>query len=143
MHFQSACRLTRLRKKSRRRSGTAVVELAAVLPVFVLLLLGTIETCNMIFLQQSLKIAAYEGARITIVPATDQFDVDTAVSELLAARRVNGATVTVTPSNFQNAPYGSFIRVDVSAPCNSNTSFALRFYGSKTLTGTVEMMKEF
>ncbi len=143
MHFQNACRLTRLRQKSRRRSGTAVVELAAVLPVFVLLLLGTIETCNMIFLQQSLKIAAYEGARITIVPATDQSDVDSAVSGLLAARRVNGAKVTVTPSNFQNAPYGSFIRVDVSAPCNSNTSFALRFYGSKKLTGTVEMMKEF
>ena len=143
MHFQSACRLTRLRQQSRRHSGTAVVELAAVLPVFVLLLLGTVETCNMIFLQQSLKIAAYEGARITIVPATDQLDVETAVSELLAARHVSGATVTVTPSNFQSAPYGSFIRVDVSAPCNSNTSFVLRFYGSKTLTGTVEMMKEF
>jgi len=140
MNFQSAFRI---KPKHRTRRGTAVVELAAVLPVFVILLLGTIETCNMIFLQQSLKIAAYEGARITIVPATDQADVELAVSGLLAARRVNGATVSITPNNFQSAPYGSFIRVNVSAPCNSNTSFALRFYGSKTLTGTVEMMKEF
>jgi Flp pilus assembly protein TadG len=143
MHFRSAYRFARLKLKSRRHRGTAVVELGAILPVFVLLLLGTIETCNMIFLQQSLKIAAYEGARITIVPATDLTDVENAVSGLLAARRVNGATVSITPSNFQNAPYGSFIRVDVTASCNSNTTFALRFYGSKALTGTVEMMKEF
>lgn len=125
------------------RSGTAVVELAATLPVFVLLLLGTIETCNMIFLQQSLEIAAYESARVAIVPGSDDFDINLATTELLTARRVKNATVVVTPTNFQNAAYGSFIRVDVSVPCNSNSVFALRFYGSKTLTGTVEMMKEF
>jgi Flp pilus assembly protein TadG len=72
MNYQNAYRL---KTKCRQRNGAAVVELAAVLPVFVLLLMGTIETCNMIFLQQSLKIAAYEGARITIVPATDLADV--------------------------------------------------------------------
>ena len=126
-----------------KRNGAAVVEFAVVLPVFVTLLLGTIETCTMIFLQQSLKIAAYESARAAIVPGSDDFDINLATTEILTARRIKNGTVTVTPANFQNAAYGSFIRVDVSAPCNSNSVFALRFYGSKTLTGTVEMMKEF
>ena len=97
----------------------------------------------MIFLQQSLKIAAYESARAAIVPGSDDFDINLATTEILTARRIKNGTVTVTPANFQNAAYGSFIRVDVSAPCNSNSVFALRFYGSKILTGTVEMMKEF
>ena len=126
-----------------KRNGAAVVEFAVVLPVFVTLLLGTIETCNMIFLRQSLEIAAYESARAAIVPGSDDFDINLATTEILTARRIKNGTVTVTPANFQNAAYGSFIRVDVSAPCNSNSVFALRFYGSKILTGTVEMMKEF
>ena len=132
-----------LRRHLRNRKGAAVVELSVVLPVFILILMGTVETCKMIFLQQSLEIAAYEAARVTIVPSTNITNVNDAANVLLTARRVNGASITVTPANFQDAPYGSFIRVDVSAPCNSNTSFLLRFYSSKTLTGTVEMMKEF
>ena len=133
-------------KRERRicnRKALAVVEFAVILPVFVILLMGTIETCTMIFLQQSLEIAAYESARVAIVPSSDDFDVKLASQEILASRRVLNATVVVTPANFQNAAYGSFIRVDVSAPCSSNSVFALSFYGSKTLKGTVEMMKEF
>ena len=52
------------------KQGAAAVEFAIVLPVFVLILLGSIETCTMIFLQQSLEMAAYEGARVAIVPTT-------------------------------------------------------------------------
>ena len=130
-------------RPSKNRNGVAVVEFASILPVFVMILLGTIETCTMIFLQQSLEIAAYESARAAIVPGSDIDDINLSTTEILAARRINGGSVVVTPSNFQNAAYGTFIRVDVTAPCNSNSVFALRFYGSKVLKGTVEMMKEF
>jgi len=135
--------MLRRRRPVRHSRGAAVVEFAAIIPVLMLVLLGTIETCNMIFLQQSLEIAAYEAARVTIVPETDTADVETSATALLNGRRVNGAAITVTPNNFQNVPYGAFIRVDVSAPCNSNGALLPTFYGSKTLTGTVEMMKEF
>ena len=123
--------------------GTATVEFAVVLPVFILLLLGTIETCTMIFLQQSLEIAAYEATRIAIVPKTKMSDIQTACADILSTRRVKDVTVTVSPVDFQSGLYGSFIRVDVPAPCTSNAVFPLAFYGSRALTGTVEMMKEF
>ena len=42
------------------------------------LVIGTIEACSMIFLKQSLAVAAYEGARTAIVPGTTQADVDAA-----------------------------------------------------------------
>jgi len=41
------------------KRGAAVVEFAILLPVFVLILFGSIEACSMIFLQQSLEMAAY------------------------------------------------------------------------------------
>lgn len=41
------------------------------LPVLTLVTLATIESSAMIFLQQSLSIAAYEGARISLVPEAE------------------------------------------------------------------------
>lgn len=68
------------------RRGIAVVEFAIILPIFVLILLGTIEACTMVFLQQSLEIAAYESSRVTIVPKTTQSDVQAAANSILDPR---------------------------------------------------------
>lgn len=147
-----------LSRSKRKRSGAAAVELAVSLPVLVLLLLGTIESCTMIFLQQSLEIAAYEAARVAILPKVQTSDVEATVNQILAARRVNGARVTmsllqssgqagnwvtVNQPNFQEAPYGTFIKIDVAAPCSSNAVFNLQFYGNRELTGSAAFMKEF
>jgi Flp pilus assembly protein TadG len=126
-----------------QRRGIAAVEFAVILPVFLIILLGAIETCTMIFLQQSLEIAAYEAARVTLVPESDMADVNGAANHLLNARRVNGAVLTVMPADFANAPYGSFIRVDVSASCSQNSPMRLSYFSTRTLTGSVEFMKEY
>lgn len=128
-------------RKTRRRAA-AVVELAVVLPVFVLIVLGTIEACSMIFLQQSLKIAAYEGARTSIVPKSNFGNVEFAAKRILDGRKVKSYSVAIIPSNFQSQPYGTFIRVRVQASCDANSLFASMFYRGKTMVADVEMMKE-
>jgi Flp pilus assembly protein TadG len=125
------------------KQGAAAVEFAIVLPVFVLILLGSIETCTMIFLQQSLEMAAYEGARVAIVPTTTSLNIESAAKQILTPRHIQNSSISVTPTDFQSAPYGTFIRVSVSVPCSSNSVIAGRFYSSRTLTGNVEMMKEY
>lgn len=136
--------LRSLRKTERyRRSGAATVEFAVILPVLVVIMMGTIETCTMIFLRQSLQIAAYEGARVAIVPNSEADDVRNAATRLLDLRRVKDASIEVFPADIENAPYGSFIRVEITSPCSSNSFLPLRFYGARTIKGTVEMMKEF
>ena len=112
------------------------------LPVFVLILLGTIEACTMIFLEQTLKIAAHEGARAAVVPGSDDTKVQNTVLVFLSSRGVNTPGVVITPVHHENAAYGTLIQVDVSAPCSANCVFAPFFYAGKTLTGTVIMMKE-
>ncbi len=52
-----------------QRRGAAIVELALFLPVYFLVAMGTIETCRALYIRQSLKIAAYECARVGIIPA--------------------------------------------------------------------------
>jgi len=125
------------------RSGIAVVELAITLPVFVLILFGTIETTTMIFLQQSLEICAYQGARVALIPSSTSAQVNATCATVLNDRDVQAASVSITPANYDAQPYGTFIRVRVSAPCNSNSPFSPWFYGGRTLAGEVTLMKEY
>jgi hypothetical protein len=132
-------------RSSQRRSrrGVAAVEAAVMLALYVLLVLGTIETCSMIFLKQSLEIAAYEGARAAIVPRSNVSKVKFKSNEILGVRHVRDGAVTVTPADFDTLPYGTIIRVSATAPCNSNGLFPASIYGNRSLTGEAEMMKEY
>lgn len=132
----------RLRRRRTPRRGAAVVEFALVLPLLVLIVFATIETCGMIYLQQSLKIAAYEGARTALVPQTTAGNVEAAVMQVLKDRRIQNGRVEVSPGNFHQSAQGTFIRVTATAPANSNSLIGAWFYGGRELTGSVEMMKE-
>lgn len=113
------------------------------LPVLVLLVLGMIECCTMIFLKQSLTVAAYEGARTAIRPDAAASDVQTTCNGVLSDRRVQGAVVTVTPSEIDSADVGEFIDVTVSAPASRNSIIPGSFFRGRTLSATASMMKEF
>jgi Flp pilus assembly protein TadG len=135
--------MRRNRRNAPARRGIAVVELALMLPVFVLIVFATIEACTMIFLQQSLKIAAHEGVRAAVVPGSTPTNANNRALSFLMQRNVNGATVTITPNNYTALPYGTVLQVQVSAPCNANCIFPPLFYAGQTVTGTSIMMKEF
>ena len=129
--------------RHQRRRGLSITEMALCLPILLLIGLGTIEACSMIYLKQSLEIAAYEGVRVALNPAAETLNVEGQCVQILSDRRVADATINITPSDIETANVGEFIRVSVDAPCDSNSLFGVLFYGGKTLTGSVEMMKEF
>jgi Flp pilus assembly protein TadG len=133
------------RKRSCRahRAGVAAAEFAVCLPVIVLIVLATIEACTMIFLKQSLSIAAYEGARAALVQSASTADVQRVAQQVLTERRVNDGTVAVTPANLSSIQPGEYLTVTVSAPASGNNTVPLRFYRGRTLTGSATMMKEF
>ncbi len=123
------------------RAGIAVTELAVCLPIIMALVFGTFEACSMIYLRQSLSIAAYEGARVAIVPGTLTDDARYQTEMILDARGVHDFTVNVTP-NLETATVGTFIAVNVSAPCEANSILGGWFYQDRRIDRTVQMMKE-
>lgn len=125
------------------RRGVAATEFAVCLPVIVLIVLATIEACTMIFLKQSLSIAAYEGARAALVQSASTSEVQRVAQQVLTDRRVKGGTVTISPANLSAIAPGQYLTVTVSAPASENNSVPLRFYRGRTLTGSATMMKEF
>ncbi len=81
-------------KFSQRRSGTALVEMACVLPVFVLFLFTLFEFAHVFMVQNLLKAATTEAARQGTVDGASTAQVQQRVMEILNAA-INASEVTV------------------------------------------------
>ena len=132
----------RFRGNSAHRRGVAAAEFAVCLPVFLLLVFGMIESCSMIFLKQTLTVAAYEGARTALEENAVAADVRTVCEQVLSDRRVQGGTIAISPTDFQRLPPGDYISITVSAPADSNSIIRGSFFNGRTLSSTATMMKE-
>lgn len=124
------------------RSGVAVSELAVCLPVVVLVVFGTIEICSMIFLTQSLRVCAYEGARVALVPGAQAGNVEGSCQAFLTSRGIKSTTLSIVPRDFHRRPYGTTVTVSVTADCAANSLLPPWFYAGRTVNGTVRMMVE-
>ena len=128
---------------TRNRRGVAAVEFAVCLPIIAVLVIGTIEACSMVYLKQSVTISAYEGIRTAIAAGATESDVRTTCQNILDARKVDGATITISPSSWESAAQRSWITVKVTAPGGNNTAITGWFYDTLVVDGEATMMKEF
>jgi hypothetical protein len=134
--------LSNRRTRPRARTAAAAAELAICLPLIVFLLLASLEACSMIFLDHSLTIASYEGVRMAINYDGNNTDTLARVNQIVNNRGVEGATITLNPSDVSTVERGNRITVAVSAPCNSNALLPLWFYEGRTLSCSTTMVKE-
>lgn len=125
-----------------QRRGVAAVEFAVCLPMLILLFVGMIEACTMIFLKQSLSVAAYEGIHTGLLSNATAADIQTTCNAILTQRRVVGGQVVVTPSNLTTVQPGEYFTVRVSAPTTGNSFLPLRFFGNVNLAAEATMLKE-
>jgi Flp pilus assembly protein TadG len=140
----------KLTRRKSRRHGVEVVEMAIVLPIIILITLGTLEICEGTFLRQKLELAAHAGSRIAIRKNATSSDVLAAVQTNLDARGVNyggdiASAVTITPDP-ETAPTLTAISVLVRIDTDENLRMPIsvyRFLAGRELTGEVSMFKEY
>lgn len=126
-----------------QRNGIAAVEAALCFPILILVTLLTLDCCSCIFLRQSLTVAAFEGARVAIVPSAQQDNVVQQVKNTLAERGINQVTVTTVPANLAELPPGTIVSVQVDANPNQNVPIYLGIFQNKTMSARVAMITEF
>lgn len=124
------------------RRGVAATEFAVCLPVLMLLLLGTLECCSMIFLKQTLSVAAYEAGHAALAPGATSAQARSAAQAILAQRRINSGAVQIAPRPLETIAEGEFFDISVTAPTNANRVLPLNFFGGRTLSATASFMKE-
>ena len=128
-----------------KRRGTATVEFAICLPALIALTIGTIDLCSMLFLKESIKLAAYEGARRGVGRDRTNEDVVNRVTEFLTERSINftGDPCTFSATDFTNADTLENVTVTVTVPCDGNLLIPSAMFGGVNLSASVTLRKEY
>lgn len=126
---------------ARRRRGAATVELAILLPLIVVVTLGSIEAASMIFLRQALVQSAYEAAKVIVKTGDEDLARANALG-VTKGRRINGVTIEFDPTDPSTAERGELIRVMVSAPGDSNTSIPFGVFRGRSVAAQASMIRE-
>lgn len=122
------------------RRGIAGVECAVCLPLVMLLVLGTIEASNAIFVQQALTSAAYEGANIASVKGGTTQLAESTAKNVLTTMKISNAKITITPAVTSQTPVGTLVQVTCTAPLKGNT-FLFGVLPLKALNATVHVTR--
>lgn len=104
--------MVRVLRMLRRQGGQSVVELALVLPVLLLLVLGMMDFGRLLQSYLTLQHATREGARLAITGAADSAIVQR-VRDTAAGLETDKLTVQVDPANASRYP-GDNVTVMVS-----------------------------
>jgi Flp pilus assembly protein TadG len=124
------------------RHGVAATEFAIIAPIFLLLVIGTIELGRALMVQQVLINASRVGARQASTTSATTAEVEAVVKDYTEGVAVPGVTVAVEPDPTSVAP-GDPVTVTTSVAF-SDVSWMTSpwFLGGKTLTASSQMRKE-
>ena len=135
-------RLTNQRSiRSTKRTGATAVEMAMTLPLLMLMLFATYELTRVNMMFHTAEAAAYEGARLGIVPGATNGECEQAVRDILGTAGIKNADVTINPSNL--ATESESVVVTVSVSYHDNTLMFPMFMGKGArITKTCELVRE-
>ncbi len=144
------------RSSAPRRCGAVTVELALVLPIFLMLVFGIIEFGRGFMVGQLVTNAAREGARRAIVDGSTNSDVSTFIKNFMhSSSNVKTAdvsvTIAVTPAagnpanptnNLATCLSRDLVTVTVVIPFNKVALIGGKYLAGKNLSGKAAMRHE-
>lgn len=119
-------------RRSIIRRAVAAVEAAVALPLLVLLVFGSIEVANSIFLAQTLSSASYEGVREAARPGATAAQVNHRVAQIMQARGIHAYNVTITPASITSTERGAMVTVRVEAAMSALSTHVTSLTNDKT-----------
>jgi Flp pilus assembly protein TadG len=141
--------------QTQNRRGTALVEMALVLPIFVAVTLGIVEFGRAMMVGQLITNAAREGARLAIIDGSTNAEVTDYIEDFLAqSAGVQAAdltiNITVTPAEgnpnpnnqVANALPRDLVTVYIAVPFNKVSYVTGNYLAGKNLSGRSAMRHE-
>lgn len=145
MNIELNNRSSAARRRARAQRGSSVVEFALVLPIFALLLVGTLDMGRGYFITHVLLDSAQAGARVGSLPSTSTSDVSVAVHKVLDVGDSHYAqSATIVTSNIgTNGTQGSVTSVAVTVPFTALAGTLIPGWsGTLNLTQTAKVRHE-
>jgi Flp pilus assembly protein TadG len=120
------------------RRAAAATELAVCLPLLTLVVFGSIQACNLIYLKHGAVTAAYEGTLELAKRNATSASIVARAQQVLDARGVRNAEIRITPGTEVNGTLpGTQFTVEVTAPVRPNMSLSGFFPLPRNVTGRV------
>ena len=135
--------MARIGKRTHR--GTAAVEMAIVLPLLLLLILGVIEYGWMFLKNQGVTNTARQTARVAARYNVTDAEIQDAFTSAIGAADLDGAghSMTMNPADLTTLEPGDLVSVTVTVPYANVQLLGVPFLPVPTnLTATVTMAKE-
>lgn len=119
------------------------MEFAVVAPIFITLMLGMIELGRAFMVQQVITNASREGARVAVLDGSSATDVGDTIERYLHSGGIEGANITIDPSDPQQAGFGEPVSVTVDIGFSQVSWLpSPRYFGQNTLSATTVMRRE-
>lgn len=114
------------RHRQHDRRALAVAELAVCLPLLTLIVFGSIQACNLIYLRHGLITAAYEGTLELAKPDASNSSIYARAQQVLDARGITDTTLKVLPNgtDASNSNRGTPLTIRVRADVAPNMPLA-------------------
>jgi Flp pilus assembly protein TadG len=122
------------------RRGAVTVEFSMVITLFFLITFGTVEFSRINIIRHAIDNAAYESARVGIVPGATVAEVEAVAQFHLNAVQLTAATVTVTPNPLTAA--SDTVTVQISVPVAPNSWVMPNFSSGMTLDASSTLSTE-
>jgi len=124
----------------RQRRGVVTSEMALCLPILLVFLFGCYESARAYMFQHAAESAAYEAARMGIIPNAQVDDCRQVAETVLRSVGVRNFNLTVSPNPIlRDSPT---ITVTIEVPMGTNCRVAPFFFGNTTLLGECQMQRE-
>jgi len=142
IHFKPNNAIRTRRPHVRGRLGAFTVEFAICCSVLFLTVFAGLEFSRFMFVRHAIDQAAFESARLGIIKGKTPADVTAMANSMLRTSSVkpSTATITVTPSTFDDTTMS--IKVRVSCPYAANSWLPPRIFGSQPIVSEIELDHE-
>jgi len=136
---------TRLNLQRRLRSqasrGAVAVEFAICVPLLFVLLFGCYEMARANLMKHAAESAAYEGARVGIIPGASEEEIREATQFIMTSVGVSTFTVDVQNTVSEDGESEQVV-VDVGIPFNENFRMGTFFIDDPTFRGQCALKRE-
>ena len=122
------------------RRAVVTVEMALLMSLAFLVMLGTIEMARFQLLVHAAENAAYEAARVAIIPGASASAAENTALSYLAIYKTCNPSVTITPNVINEAT--ETVRVRVAVPVNGNSWVIPTFGKNKVIQGEAILRTE-
>nr|WP_321255546.1 TadE/TadG family type IV pilus assembly protein [uncultured Pseudodesulfovibrio sp.] len=99
-------------RQTQSKQGLAAIEMAMLFPIFMMLLVGVMDTGRLYWTQSVVRDAAFEGARTAILHESTTSQIESVVTEELVSGGINQSSSVVISARQASQP----VEVKVSVP---------------------------